>query len=72
MPDTSDTSAILVGQEQHKYHQCKTSEKRATTVEHECYTNDTIVKRVKNFYFDNDTSENIFSTPAIAIWQMKD
>ena len=26
-----------------------------------CYTNDTSTTRVKNFDFDNDTSENIFS-----------
>ena len=32
-----------------------------TLVRHECYTNDTSATRVKNFDFDNDTSENIFS-----------
>ena len=28
---------------------------------HECYTNDTSATQVKNFDFDNNTSENIFS-----------
>ena len=40
------------------------SDKSATRVRHkrhECYTNDTSAKRVKDFDFDNDTSENIFS-----------
>ena len=32
---------------------------------HECYTNNTSAKRVKNFDFDNDTSKNIFSHPYI-------
>ena len=33
---------------------------------HECYTNDTSATQVKNFDFDNDTSENIFSHPYIS------
>ena len=32
---------------------------------HECYTNDTSAKRVKNFDFDNGTSKDIFSLPYI-------
>ena len=32
----------------------------------ECDVNDTIATRVKNFDFDNDTSENIFSYPKIS------
>ena len=31
------------------------------TVQHECYTKDKSATQVKNFDFDNDTSENIFS-----------
>ena len=34
-----------------------------TQVRHERYTKDTSATRVKNFDFDNDTSENIFSHP---------
>ena len=34
-------------------------------MQHECYTNGTSAKRVKNFDFDNDTSKNIFSDPYI-------
>ena len=33
---------------------------------HECYTNNTSATRVKNFVFDNYTSENIFSHPYIS------
>ena len=33
---------------------------------HECYTNNTNPTRVKNFDFDNGTSENIFSHPYIS------
>ena len=39
-------------------HECNTS---TTQVRHECYTNNTRATRVKNFDFDNDKSENIFS-----------
>ena len=39
---------------------------------HECYTNDTSATRVKNFDFQNETRENIFSHPMLAIWKMKD
>ena len=46
--DTSDTSA-------------DTSDTSATRVRHECYTNGRSATRVKNFDFDNDASENIFS-----------
>ena len=34
-------------------------------VRHECYIKDTSATRVKNFYFDKDTSKNIFSHPYI-------
>ena len=37
-----------------------------TQVRHERYTKDTSATRVKNFDFDNDTSENIFSYPKIS------
>ena len=36
-----------------------------TQVRQECYLKDTSATRVKNFYFDNDTSKNIFSHPYI-------
>ena len=40
---------------------------------HEYYTNDTSAARVKNFDFDNDTTENIFfDTPVLAMYQIKD
>ena len=42
-------------------HECDTSEMSATRVLHK----DTSATRVKNFDFDNDTSENIFSRPYI-------
>ena len=32
---------------------------------HDCFSNNTSVKLVKNFGFDNDTSENILSHPYI-------
>ena len=43
-----------------------TSATGSTRVRHECYTNDTSVTRVKNFDFDNGTSENILSQPYIS------
>ena len=67
--NTNDTSPI---RGQHEQHECNMSETGATWVPHECNTNDMSVARVKNFDFDNDTSENIFSHPILAIWQMKD
>ena len=33
---------------------------------HECDTNDTSETQVKNFDFDNNTSENVFSCPYIS------
>ena len=33
---------------------------------HECQTNDASATRVKNFDFDNATSENIFSHPYVS------
>ena len=56
-------------------HECDTndtSETRVTRVRHKCYTNDTSATRMKNFDFHNETSQNIFSHPILAIWQMKD
>ena len=68
MPDTSDTSAIQATWMQHECdasirvrHERDTSEKRASQVRHECYTNDTTATRVKILY----TSKNIFSQPYI-------
>ena len=51
------------------YFDLDTSATRATQVQHEwheCYTNDTSETRRKNFDFDNETSENIFSHPCIS------
>ena len=45
----------------HEWNMRNTSATRTTQVQHECYTNDTIAKRVKKFDFDNDTNKNIFS-----------
>ena len=42
---------------------------RTTPGRHECDTKDTSATRVRNFDFDNDTSEVI---PILALWQMKD
>ena len=39
---------------------------RTTRVRHECYTNDKSETRMKNFGFDNDTSEKTFSHPYIS------
>ena len=61
--DTSDTNVTRV---RHKRHKCDSSETRATQMRHERYKNDTSATRVKNFDFDNDTSENIFSHPYIS------
>ena len=55
--DTSDTSPTWVQDK------CDTS---ARPARHECYAKDTNATRVKNFDFDNDTSENIFSRPGIS------
>ena len=43
----------------HEQHECNTSR-------HQRYTNDTSVTRVKNFDFDDETSEKIFSHPYIS------
>ena len=46
----------------HKWHKCNTK----ANVWHECNTTSTMATQVKNFDFDNDTSENIFSHPYIS------
>ena len=60
VPDMSDMSA----QVQHKQRECNTSETSATRMQRMCQTscgtNDTSARRVKNFDFDDDTSENAF------------
>ena len=56
--DTSYTSATRVTQVQH---QSKTSATPTTRLRRECYANDKSATQVRNFDFDNDTSENIFS-----------
>ena len=45
----------------HKWHKCNTK----ANVWHECNATSTMATPVKNFDFDNDTSENIFSHPCI-------
>ena len=45
----------------HERHEGDTSETRASWVRHKCYKNGMSMTRVKNFDFDNDSSENIFS-----------
>ena len=59
----------------HERHKCETSDTSdtiATWVPRECHTNDASATRVKNFDFDNDTSEKKFSHIKLAIEQMKD
>ena len=61
----NDTS---VTQGQHERHKCNTratgvrdGQHECNTRQHKCYTNNTSATLVRNFDFDNDTSENIFS-----------
>ena len=65
MPDTSNTSATRMRHEctrvRHERHECDRSATRTTRVRHERHECDASVPWVKNFDFDNDTSENIFS-----------
>ena len=60
--DTSDMCATRVRHEQHDWDKSAT---QTTRVRHKCYKNDTSATQMKNFDFDNDTSENIFSHPCI-------
>ena len=63
--DTNDASATRV---RHKWHECNTTATRVLNERNECdtsYTSDASGTRVRNFDFDNDTSENIFSCPYI-------
>ena len=68
--DTSDTNATRMTRVRHEQQECDTSvtqsPTRTTRVRHECYTNDTSATHVKNFDFDNNRSENIFSYPCIS------
>ena len=63
-------------QERHERRECNTSNTNATRMQrecntsatqgwHECYTNDTSAKRVKNFDFDNKMRKKKFSHPYI-------
>ena len=61
--DRNDTSATRV---RHEQHECNTIVKRVLHERYECDTNATRTTRVRNFNFDNDTSENIFSYPYIS------
>ena len=56
----------------HKRHECDKNTTRTARMRHECNTNDTSATRVKNFDFYNETSENIFPHPILALWQTKD
>ena len=47
-------------------HEYQTRAARATRVRHTWDTSDTSSTRMKNFDFDNDTSEDIFSHPYIS------
>ena len=61
VPDRSNTNGTQMRHSATRVeHECYT---QRTRVQHECYTNDTRATRVKDFDFDNDTSENIFFTP---------
>ena len=66
MPDTSKKSATRATKVQHDCNTSDKSEIRATRVRHKCYTNNTSTKREKNFHFDNETSESIFSHPYVS------
>ena len=72
--DTSEERATQVRHERREWvcWERDKSAKQTTRVQHECYTNDTSVTRVKNSDFYNDTSENIFFHPILAAWQTKD
>ena len=45
--------------------ECDASATQTTLVRHERYTNNSNATRVKNFDFDNDTSENMLAHPCI-------
>ena len=47
------------------WHNDDASATQTTRVRHECWRNNMIATRVKNFDFDNDTCENNFSHPFI-------
>ena len=64
--DRSKTSAAALWHERHQWETNKTSVERVRKKWLECGTNETIATRVKNFDFDNDTSENKFSYPEIS------
>ena len=70
--DRSKTSATTLWHERHQWETKKASVNSVKKVWKkwkkwlECDTNETIATRVKNFDFDNDTSENIFSYPEIS------
>ena len=49
---------MSAGRERHK---CDTSDMNAIRVWHECYTNNKSATGVKNFDFDSDTKESVFS-----------
>ena len=58
----SATRATRVRQENHKGYTSKIDMRHKRE---KCNTNDTIATRMKNFDYDNDTSENLFLHPDI-------
>ena len=50
---------------QHKWQERNMRATRMRHKWHECYTKDASATRVKDFDFDNDASENTFSSPYI-------
>ena len=52
----------------HERNTCYASATRVLHEQHECDTGATRTTRVTNFDFHNETSENIFSHPKLAIW----
>ena len=71
------SSLIYNTSTRHGRHECDTSDTNATRERHErheCCTSATRTIWVKNFYFGNYTSKNIFSHPYIyySVWHVKD
>ena len=56
-----DTRATRTIQVQHEGNTSERWQHECNTRQHKCYTNNTSATLVRNFDFDNDTSENIFS-----------
>ena len=59
---------MSVTQVRHDQHKCHTSATWTIQVWQECYTNNANETQVKNFNFDNDTSESKFSQPYVLLY----